>query len=76
MPRRKPDAEDIKAQEGLAAEMIAFRRKNLFTQKKLAETLELSRRTIQMMESGTISPHPASLRAWRTLVNRYRENKR
>lgn len=74
MPRRKPDEDDIKAREGLAAEMIAFRRDNLFTQKKLAETLDLSRRTIQMIETGTITPHPGTMRAWKTLTAKYRAN--
>lgn len=75
MPRRKPDDDDIKVREELAEEMISFRKNNLFTQKKLAEVLELSRRTIQMIESSAISPHPGTLRAWRTLLSKYRVNK-
>lgn len=74
MPRRKPDEDDLKAREELAAAMVAFRANNLFTQKKLAETLEISRRTVQMIESGCISPHPGTLRAWKTLVSKYRAN--
>lgn len=74
MPRRKPDEDDLKAREQLAEEMISFRQNNLFTQKKLAEILDLSRRTIQMIETGTISPHPGTLRAWKTLVSKYRAN--
>lgn len=75
MPRKKPDEDDIKARERLAEEMISFRKNNLFTQKKLAEVLDLSRRTIQMIETGSISPHPGTLRAWKALVAKYRANK-
>lgn len=74
MPRRKPDEDDMKARAKLAKEMKDFRRDNLFNQKKLAEVLDLSRRTIQMIETGTITPHPGTLRAWKTLVNKYRAN--
>lgn len=75
MPRRKPDDDDLKARELLATEMTSFRKNNLFTQKKLADILELSRRTIQMIETGTITPHPGTLRAWKALTAKYRTNK-
>jgi len=76
MPRRKPNEDDLKAREELAAEVIAFRKNNLFNQKKLAEILDLSRRTIQMIESGLITPHPATLDAIRMLFNKHKEAKK
>lgn len=75
MPRRKPDEDDLKARVVLAAEMVRFRKDNLMTQKKLADILVLSRRTIQMIESGSISPHPATMQAWANLKHKYREAK-
>lgn len=75
MPRRKPDEDDLKARVVLAAEMVAFRKDNLFTQKKLADILGLSRRTIQMAEAALISPHPATMQAWNNLKHKYREAK-
>lgn len=72
MPRRKPDDDDLKAREVLAGEMISFRKSNLFTQKKLADILDLSRRTIQMIESGKITPHPSTITAFKSLVAKYK----
>lgn len=72
MPRRKPNDDDIKAREVLAKQMKDFRRDNLFNQKKLAEILDLSRRTIQMIESGKITPHPGTLLAFKTLAAKYK----
>ncbi len=76
MPRRKPDDDDLKAREELAAEVKTFRKNNLFNQKKLAEILGLSRRTIQMIEAGLITPHPATLDAIRKLFHKHREAKK
>ena len=76
MPRRKPDEYDLQAREQLAEEMKSFRRNNLFQQKRLAEILNLSRRTIQMIEAGLITPHPSTLEAIRALFKKYREAKK
>ncbi len=75
MPRRKPNAKDLEAREVLAREMKDFRRDNLFTQKRLAEVLELSRRTIQMVEIGAITPHPATIQAFRDLAAKHKKAK-
>lgn len=73
MPRRKPNEDDLAARAVLADEMKDFRKTNLLNQKQLAEVLELSRRTIQMIEGGTITPHPGTLQAFRDLVEKYRK---
>lgn len=75
MPRRKPNEDDLKSREVLAKQMKDFRRDNLFNQKKLAEILELSRRTIQMIESGSITPHPSTLLAFKNLAAKYKAAK-
>jgi DNA-binding XRE family transcriptional regulator len=50
------------------SEWIEFRRKYLFTQKRLAEVLGISRRTVQMIEGERVErPHPDTLRAFLTL---------
>lgn len=72
MARRKPDNDDLKAREVLASEMVDFRKNNIFTQKRLAEILVLSRRTIQMIEAGLITPHPSTITAFRELVAKYK----
>jgi DNA-binding XRE family transcriptional regulator len=75
MPRRKPNAKDLAAREVLAEEMKSFRRDNLFNQKKLAEVLELSRRTIQMIEGGSITPHPGTIKAFKDLAAKFKAAK-
>ena len=75
MPRRKPSARDLEAREVLAEEMKNVRRDNLLNQKELADILDLSRRTIQMIESGSITPHPATLAAFRNLVAKHKAAK-
>jgi DNA-binding XRE family transcriptional regulator len=75
MPRRKANDKDRAASKVLAEEMISFRKENLFNQKKLAEVLDLSRRTIQMIESGTITPHPSTISAFRDLVDKFKAAK-
>lgn len=73
MPRRKPDDDDLKAREVLANRVTSFRKQYLMTQKKLADILELSRRTIQMVEAAKITPHPATIQAFEDLVKKYKE---
>jgi len=75
MPRRKANDKDRAASKVLAEEMISFRKENLFNQRKLAEVLDLSRRTIQMIEGGTITPHPATISAFRGLVAKFKAAK-
>lgn len=75
MARRKPNDKDLAERKLLADCMVVFRKNNLLTQKDLAEVLDLSRRTIQMIESGSITPHPTTLKAFNGLVAKYQKAK-
>lgn len=75
MARAKPTQEDIEEREQRAEEMRTFVKENLFTEVKLAEVLGISRRTVQMMKSGKVSPQDSTLRKWNTLVQKYKRNK-
>ena len=74
MARRKPTPEDLTKRIIRANEWIDFRKDNLFTQIRLAEVLGLSRRTVQMIEAGKITPHPNTLRLFEALQSKYRAN--
>ena len=76
MARRKPTEEDLARRQVLAKEWIDFREEFIFTQIRLAETLGLSRRTVQMVESGKISPHPETLRKFNALAATHRNEKK
>jgi DNA-binding XRE family transcriptional regulator len=39
-----------------------FRRDYLFTQKRLADIVGISRRTVQQIEAGAVTPHSTTLR--------------
>lgn len=71
MPRRKPTPDDIEHRQVVAKEWFEFRRDFKFSQKKLAETIGKSRRTVQMVESGTISPHPETLKRFDALKQKH-----
>lgn len=71
MPRLKPSKEDLKERELRRHEWVEFRRKNLFTQVRLAQVLELSRRTVQQIEAGKVSPWPETLRKFQALKAKY-----
>jgi hypothetical protein len=71
MPRPKPTKEDFKEREQLAIEVRLFAKENLFTEIKLAEVLGISRRTLQMIKAGNVSPHPSTLRKWKALSEKY-----
>ena len=49
MPRPKPTEEDLLERRTRREEWLKFRKDNLFTQVKLAEILEISRRTVQFI---------------------------
>lgn len=54
-----------------AAVWVEFRKKNLLTQVMLADLLAISRRTVQMVETARVSPHPGVLSRFRTLQQKY-----
>lgn len=72
MPRQKPTGEEIQERELLAEEFRKFSKDNLFTEIKLAEILQVSRRTVQMIRGAKVTPHPGTLRKWKTLVQKYK----
>lgn len=73
MPRPKPTAEDLKARKVLARDFKSFRRDFKITQRALADLMEGvgCRRTIQMIESGKITPHASTLSRFAIVKNRY-----
>jgi DNA-binding XRE family transcriptional regulator len=63
--------EDAEQRQQRAEEWKMFRRNNLFTQKRLAEVVGISRRTIQLVEYGAITPQPQTLRRFIKLKRKY-----
>jgi DNA-binding XRE family transcriptional regulator len=53
MPKPHPDAEELRERSRRAKEWKQFRREYLFSQRLLAEILQVSPRTIQNIEAGT-----------------------
>lgn len=75
MARPKTTPEDIEKRKKIAKEWADFRYGHLFTQKKLAEILGISRRTVQMIEAGQVTPHGNTAKQFTDLVDRHRANK-
>ena len=75
MPRSKPDKEDLQIRRKRQAEWREFRRNFLFTQKKLGEVLGISRRTVQQVEAGLVTPLAETLRRFIILRRRHEGNK-
>jgi transcriptional regulator with XRE-family HTH domain len=79
MPRPKPTDADIKERKALAKTFKVFRRDFKITQRALADLMREPgddspagcRRTIQMIESGKISPHKSTLTRFAIVKNRY-----
>ncbi len=75
MPRPKTTNRELKLRDKYRREWIAFRRMNIFTQVKLAETLGISRRTVQMVENRKVNPQRATLRRFMALQAKYENGK-
>jgi len=71
MPRRKPTPEDLDRRQARAEEMKAFMADNNFTEVKLADVLGVSRRTVQMMKAGRVTPSTETIRKWESLLKQY-----
>ena len=71
MPRPKTTSEDVEDRRALAQEVKAFMREKLFTEIKMAEALGVSRRTIQMIKAGKVTPTLTTRRKWETLRAKY-----
>lgn len=74
MPRPKPTKQDLKDRVTRAKEWRSWMKENLFTEKKLAEVTGISRRTIQMIRAGKVTPHFDTLRIFSALQAKYRDN--
>ena len=71
MPRPKPTEEDLLERRTRREEWLKFRKDNLFTQVKLAEILEISRRTVQFIEAAELTPLMSTLRKFLALKAKY-----
>jgi ribosome-binding protein aMBF1 (putative translation factor) len=77
MPKPKPTLEDLRERKLRRVVWREFRRVNLFTQKKLAERLKISLRTVQAIEGTELTPIPDTRRRFAELKALFdRERKR
>lgn len=74
MPRPKPTAADMEEREERAKRVRSFMKRFLFSEIRLAETIGVSRRTVQMIKAGKVSPHPDTLRKLNAIMKRHRDN--
>ena len=72
MPRPKLTREDLDQRETLADQIKDFLTRYRFTEVKLAETLGISRRSVQMMKAGKVCPSTGTLRTWEILRAKYK----
>lgn len=75
MPKPKPTEEDLKDRQTRRQEWTRFRKEFLFTQTKLADVLGISRRTVQFIEAGELTPLTSTLRRFNALKAKYHEEK-
>lgn len=68
------NGESLKQRQKRASDWKRFRRNNLFTQKRLAEIIGVSRRTIQQIEGGHITPQPLTLSRFAVFRKKYDHN--
>jgi ribosome-binding protein aMBF1 (putative translation factor) len=71
MSRPKPTEEDFEERKTRAREVKIFMHENCFTEVKLADTLGVSRRTVQMIRAGLVTPAPSTLRKLEALLKQY-----
>lgn len=73
MARPKPTKQDLQDRKTRAIEWRAWMKENLFTEKKLSDVTGISRRTIQMIRAGKVTPHYNTLRTFAALQSRFSE---
>jgi DNA-binding XRE family transcriptional regulator len=71
MARPKPTEEDLEMRGKRAVEWRVFMKNYLFTESRLAETLGISRRTVQMIKAGKVSPNLNTLKLFESLKAKY-----
>jgi DNA-binding XRE family transcriptional regulator len=62
MPKASATQEELDERAIRQREWRTFRREFPLTQSELAERLGVSRRTVQAVEAGAVTPHPRTLR--------------
>lgn len=72
MAKRELVEQDLQDRTKRAEEWRSFRKNNLITQKKLSDILGISRRTIQQIEAGIITPHNSTLRIFAAYAAKYK----
>jgi DNA-binding XRE family transcriptional regulator len=72
MPQPKPENQRQRNQR--AEDWKMFRSNNLLTQKRLAAIIGVSRRTIQQIEGGYITPQTLTLKRFAILRSKYDAN--
>ena len=70
-PKREINSNVKKEKHTIASQFKKFREVNKLSQKFLAEIVGISRRTIQSIESGTIIPQSATIKAFEELRSKY-----
>lgn len=75
MPRPKPTEEDLNERQLRRREWVRFRKDFLFTQVKLADILGISRRTVQFIEAGELTPLVSTLRKFNALKAKHEQEK-
>ena len=73
MSRLKTTPEQKEKRKKLAQKLKEFMVNNKFTEKRLGEICGLSRRSVQMVKAGRVTPQPESLRKLETLFLRYKQ---
>lgn len=71
---QKSASDELRERKQRAVAWKKFRRDYLFTQRKLAEMVGVSRRTVQLIEAGKLTPRPSTLRLFATYRKQCRQN--
>ncbi len=74
MSGRKRTEEELQEREVRAADWKKFMGDFLLTEKRLAELICVSRRTVQMVKAAKVTPHNDTLRLFETLRHKYVSN--
>jgi predicted transcriptional regulator len=67
MAKPKPTKDDLRKRKLRAKEWRAFMKEALFTEVKLAEVLGISRRDVQYIKAGLVTPHPRTVQRFASL---------
>lgn len=72
MSRPKPTEDDFERREIRAKSVRQFMKQYNFTEKRLADVLGLSRRSVQMIKAAAVTPTPDSVRKLDALFVKFR----